>query len=66
MKAIFRGLSWCLEEGVCVLVEAGDDGVSKDSGGEVCVGVSGEMSNEVFGSVPYSTAGIVLSELGLL
>lgn len=51
---------------MCVLVGAGEDGVSKDCGGELCVGVSGEMSNEVFGSVPYSTIGIVLSEPELL
>lgn len=41
-----------------VLVGAGEDGASTDGGGEVCVGVSGEMSNEVFGSVAYSTVGI--------
>lgn len=43
---------------MCVLMGVGEDGVSKDSGGEVCVGVSGELSNEIFGSVSYSTAGI--------
>lgn len=41
-----------------MVVGAGADGASTDGGGKVCVGVSGEMSNEVFGSVAYSTTGI--------